>query len=106
MNLCLNAVQAMPSRKGEIKISLAEKRFNSQEANKMGLSTSGDYIFLTVEDNGKGMDEATIQRAFEPYFSTKSVGEGTGLGLTIVHNIVRDHEGKITIESEVGKARS
>ena len=61
-----------------------------------------DAVVIEVEDNGVGMDETTRQRLFEPFFTTKDADQGTGLGLSIIYAIVRNHDGEITVESELG----
>ncbi len=104
MNLCLNAVHAMREKDGILEISLAkvEKYQDEDAARLMGLSP-GPYVQLTVKDNGHGMSRETLERAFDPFFTTKQKGEGSGMGLAVVHGIVKKHEGAIRLESEEGK---
>ena len=88
MNLGTNAWQALGSHPGWVRIELA--------------TTGGNEARLTVSDTGCGMDEVTVQRIFEPFFTTKPKGEGTGLGLPVVHGIVRAHGGRIEVRSTRG----
>lgn len=102
MNLCTNAVQAM-KEKGVLNISLQETRITADDSFlSLGLCP-GDFIELSVADNGPGMDQAIINRIFDPFFTTKEVGQGTGMGLSVVHGLVEKHGGRITVESEPGK---
>ena len=66
----------------------------------------GPYLFLTVSDTGHGMDKGTMEKVFDPFFTTKKPGEGSGMGLSVVHGIVQHHGGAISISSEVEKGTS
>ena len=101
MNLVVNARDAMPQG-GLVKI-LAKKQVILKGSNLSPDARPGDFVVLTVSDTGSGMDQATMARVFEPFFTTKEVGKGTGLGLATVYGIVKQHEGWIDLESEVGK---
>jgi PAS domain S-box-containing protein len=101
LNLVVNARDAMPEG-GAITISARPRR---AEAGKAELA-AGDYVGLVVTDTGEGMDEATVGRATEPFFTTKGVGKGTGLGLSMVHGLVAQSGGQMTIESRTGEGAS
>jgi two-component system NtrC family sensor kinase len=88
LNLLVNAAHAMEDRQGNITVRTWSKC---------------DHVFVSVADNGCGMPEEVRQRIFEPFFTTKEAGKGTGLGLSISYDIIRKHEGKITVDSEAGK---
>jgi PAS domain S-box-containing protein len=103
MNLCTNAAHAMRSGGGVLRVELARETVDAAAAEKISDLNPGCYVVLTVRDQGEGMDEATRQRVFEPFFTTKKPGEGTGLGLSVVHGIVHSHGGAITVESRVGE---
>lgn len=103
VNLCTNALHAIHENKGKLRVDLQRQRLSPAEiAGKTSLPP-GDFVVLTVADNGQGMDNTTMKRIFEPYFTTKGPGSGTGLGLALVHGIVRDCNGFIDIESSVGE---
>ena len=103
INLGSNAAHAMLPQGGKLKISLTSVRLQAgQEAALFGVPV-GNYARLTVSDTGCGMDAATQQRIFDPFFTTKKTGEGTGLGLAVVHGIIRAHHGAINVESVPGK---
>ncbi|MDR3556299.1 MAG: ATP-binding protein [Syntrophobacteraceae bacterium] len=106
MNLCTNAAHAMGENGGVLTVSLSEAEFSAVDLNHIPDTSPGRYVCLEVGDTGHGMDRATIERIFEPYFTTKGLGEGTGLGLAVVHGIVKSHDGAITVESEPGKGTS
>lgn len=99
MNLCTNAWQAMEGHSGDITVALREVRLDASQGLQLGGLASGAYACLSVADNGPGMDEATQQRIFEPFFTTKAPGAGTGLGLAVVHGIVKAHRGVIAVHS-------
>ncbi|MEG0150852.1 MAG: ATP-binding protein [Comamonas sp.] len=100
-NLCSNAMQAMGEARGCIQMQAQLLRPERQVCERLGL-TWCNYILLTVQDNGPGMDEATQQRIFEPFFTTKAVGQGTGLGLAVVHGVMRTHGGAVDVFSAPG----
>ena len=100
MNLCTNAYQAMHEGSGVLTIELTVNEPGEEPALAL---TPGRYAVLVVRDTGCGMDRRTMERMYEPYFTTKSQSEGTGLGLAMVHGIVEDLGGAIKAESVVGK---
>ena len=103
VNLCNNAFQALSRPEDYIEVSLNEVLVTAETKIPHVQLKPGEYVVLQVADSGGGMDEETIQRIFEPFFTTRGVGEGTGLGLSVVHGIVAQHEGDISVESSSGK---
>jgi len=102
MNLCTNAAHSMRATGGVMRVELERRDMSEPEAASVPGLRPGSYVVLTVRDQGEGMDEATKLRIFEPFFTTKAQGEGTGLGLSVAHGIVRGHEGVIDLESVPG----
>ncbi len=103
MNLCTNAAQAMRQRGGALEVSLKPVELDEDAAARYVELRPGRYERLIVSDSGEGMDQATLSRIFDPFFTTKKRGEGTGLGLSVVHGIVKSHGGAIGAYSEKGK---
>jgi CheY-like chemotaxis protein len=103
MNLCTNAYQAMRERGGTLEVALEVADLNRPLLATTGELDQGPYIRLDVRDTGMGIRTPMIERIFEPYFTTKPRGEGTGLGLAVVHGIVANHGGAIAVESEPGR---
>jgi PAS domain S-box-containing protein len=99
MNLCTNAYQALEGKGGKIHLRLNRKILSPKEGVAIGNLPHGSYVCLQVEDNGIGIPSEYLQRIFEPYFTTKKLHEGNGLGLSVVHGIVNDHRGAVTVES-------
>lgn len=102
MNLCTNAGHAMKAAGGLLGIALCEITINNEDV-PLPSMTGGRYLHLTVSDTGYGISPELLDKIFEPYFTTKEKGEGTGLGLSVVDGIVKSHGGAITVYSEVGK---
>jgi two-component system NtrC family sensor kinase len=102
MNLATNARDAMPDG-GLIIIATNMMAINQEFIKANGYGKTGSYAQITVADMGKGMDQQTREKIFEPFFTTKEHGKGTGLGMTIVYDIISRHNGFITVESEPGK---
>jgi PAS domain S-box-containing protein len=98
MNLCTNAAQAMGTRGGTLAV-----RVEAGEEHGTAEGRPAPRVRLVVEDTGPGMSEETLGRLYEPFFTTKQPGEGTGLGLSVVHGIVRDHGATISVHSELGR---
>jgi CheY-like chemotaxis protein len=106
MNLCTNAWHALPGGRGRIEVGLAaepaQRLVPADAATWPPELRNGPRAHLWIADNGSGMDEATLARVFEPFFTTKQVGQGTGLGLAVVHGIVSVHGGAIHVDSAPG----
>jgi PAS domain S-box-containing protein len=104
LNLCINAYDAMADSGGTLTVRLAKQPlFDPREPDQPQDLPAGLYCRLTVIDDGIGMDEQTAARAFEPFYSTKAVGRGTGMGLAVVHGIVTDYGGEILVCSRLGE---
>lgn len=102
MNLCTNAYHAMKTSSGTLGVSLVMETIQEQDVGSYPGVTPGNYIKLSVSDDGCGIPPEVMNRIFEPYFTTKPVGEGTGLGLSTVHGIIKDHGGCVQVYSEAG----
>ncbi len=103
MNLCTNAYHAMREDGGTIKVGYGSLNVDSDLVRVHPRLHVGEYVCLTASDTGPGIEPAVLERIFEPFFTTKEVGEGTGLGLSVVQGIVLSHGGEITMESVLGK---
>jgi PAS domain S-box-containing protein len=106
MNLGTNAYHAMRKSGGVLSVSLQELTIGPDDKLMGGSLKPGPYLQLEIIDTGKGIPPEILTNIFEPYFTTKEVNEGIGLGLSVVHGIVKSHHGHITVDSEVGKGTS
>ncbi len=103
MNLCTNACHAMREREGILEVCLKNIDVDKKNALRYQDLTPGKYLALNVSDTGHGIEPVVVERIFDPYFTTKEVGEGIGMGLAVVHGIVKNHGGTIRVYSEPGQ---
>ncbi|MCP4713561.1 MAG: PAS domain S-box protein [Deltaproteobacteria bacterium] len=103
MNLCTNAAQAMQETGGVLDIILSPVVITPESIKKYRDISPGPFVELKISDTGTGIDSETMHRIFEPFFTTKEKGKGTGMGLAVVHGIVNDHGGDISVNSQLGK---
>jgi nitrogen-specific signal transduction histidine kinase/CheY-like chemotaxis protein len=103
MNLCTNAAHAMREKGGTLEVILTDEYFGQDDISRFPDLTSGHYLRISVRDTGQGIPPEIVDKIFEPYFTTKGPSEGTGLGLAVVHGIVKNYEGSISVDSEIGK---
>ncbi|MCC8940549.1 response regulator [Bradyrhizobium sp. Arg68] len=105
INLALNARDAMP-KGGRLRIETGTAELKAADVHGHDRLAAGDYVAITLVDNGQGIAEADLAKVFEPFFTTKDVGKGTGLGLSMVYGFVKQSNGHIVLDSEVGRGTS
>ncbi|MCA1946331.1 MAG: response regulator, partial [Desulfovibrio sp.] len=103
MNLCTNAGHAMRERGGTLTLSLGHVSLTPQQARGVVELPPGDYLDLGVRDTGHGIPPDILEQIYDPFFTTKAPGEGTGMGLSVVHGIVKNHGGSVSVDTAVGK---
>jgi CheY-like chemotaxis protein len=103
LNLCTNAAHAMEKEGGILEVTLENIEINENNKPQHPELDYGPHVHLRVSDTGDGIRSEMIDRIFDPYFTTKDVGKGTGMGLAVVHGIVKSHHGEISVESKPGK---
>ncbi|MGD2030576.1 MAG: ATP-binding protein, partial [Desulfobacterales bacterium] len=103
INLCTNATHAMGEKGGVLEVSLKHIEMDECSTIHYHDLSPGKYVRLTVSDTGHGIAPKILDRIFEPYFTTKNVGEGSGMGLSVVHGIVKTHGGYLLVDSKLGK---
>lgn len=102
MNICTNASQAMEGHNGTLYISLREIELDKNSVQHLKGLPHGTYLYLQIGDTGSGIRKEHLDRIFDPYFTTKEFGKGSGMGLSVVHGIVKNHDGVIKVDSEPG----
>ena len=102
VNLCTNAYQAIGDDGGVMEVSLSMKEVVEVDKRDGMELRPGKYVVLSVKDNGPGIESKIIDRIFDPYFTTKEVGKGSGMGLAVVHGIMKSHDGIVTVDSKLG----
>ena len=103
VNLCTNALHAMENEKGTLTVSLEPEVIDSRDIKRDEFALPGGYLVMKISDTGHGIDPSIVDRIFEPYFTTKAVNKGTGLGLAVVHGIVKECNGFIRVKSKPGQ---
>ncbi len=103
MNLCINASQAMEQTGGDLNVAVEKLVLDNNSARNYPGLKSGDHVRIIISDTGPGIDPEIIDQIFDPYFTTKEIGKGSGMGLAVVHGIVKSHSGAIAVESSPGK---
>lgn len=106
MNICINSKDAFDNNKGLISISMEAVSLDDTLCSSCHQNISGSYAVIEIEDNGSGISDDVKERIFDPFYSTKEVGKGTGMGLAMVHGIIHKHNGHIQIDSTLGKGTS
>lgn len=106
MNLCTNAAHALREKGGVLEVALVQVRLKDEPILRTFTLDPGNYLKLTVHDTGQGIEPLILTRIFDPFFTTKNRGEGTGLGLSVVHGIVTSHGGAIDVQSVPGEGTS
>ena len=106
LNLCTNALQVMRETGGVLQVHLSKVYLDLETVNEYNDLPAGEFLKLTISDTGPGIPHTVIKRIFEPYYTTKKTGEGSGLGLAVVHGIVKSYGGDISVSSEPGKGTS
>ncbi len=99
VNLCTNALHAMSNEKGVLRVVLERREIGAEDLVGVQTAVPGTFVVLLVSDTGCGMDKALVEHIFEPYFTTREMGTGTGLGLAVIHGIVQDLQGVIKVKS-------
>ncbi len=99
VNLCTNALHAMSNEKGVLRVILERREIGAEDLIGVQAASPGTFVVLSISDTGCGMDPVTVDHIFEPYFTTREVGTGTGLGLAVTHGIVQDLQGVIKVKS-------
>jgi signal transduction histidine kinase len=101
MNLCVNAIQAIPEA-GAVQVSLDPITLGDDREGRLWQLTPGEYARLRVSDTGHGISPECLERIFQPFFTSKPRGQGTGLGLCVVDRTVRNHDGAVLVDSTPG----
>ncbi|SHO46594.1 response regulator [Desulfopila aestuarii] len=103
INICTNAAHAMEMNGGTLSVSLDKRQFSERDQDKPVEIPPGEYACIIVSDTGKGIDPLHLRRIYEPFFTTKPTGKGTGMGLAVVHGIVTSHGGAIDVQTVIGQ---